>query len=118
MHGLCFFSALSFQAPLDRTDAADLLLEFLLGMTICFVDGLSRFTEIMKMAQLVGHIGKDSGHGFADRELSIREQGMDWHRDDLFGFSEQGGQIFFGGTQERSRQHNLSREHLTNDPEN
>jgi hypothetical protein len=65
-------------------------------MLIRFIDGLGRFTQVMKVAQLVGRTGKDGGYCFTDGELSIRDDSIhcDFSGQHFFGFSQQNCKLF------------------------
>jgi len=42
-------------SSLNWADPTDLLFQLLLGMAICLVDGFGRFSQIVKVAELMGY---------------------------------------------------------------
>ena len=68
-------------------------------MLIGFVEGLDGILQIVKLTELMRHLGKDKRDGTADGLLSIRDDAFD--RDgklceQFLDFGEQGGQIALG----------------------
>jgi len=51
---------LRFHCPFDGTHASELLFEFLFCVSIRFIEGLASFTQIVKVAELVGTLGKST----------------------------------------------------------
>ena len=79
-HDLRFLARLLRRLPFNRPDAADALFQLFFRMPIGFVDRFSRFTQVMEMAQLIGHPGQGSCHRLADRVLAIGDDSADGHR--------------------------------------
>src|SRR5208282_475668 len=65
---------------LDRPDAPDSLLQFLLGVAIRLIDRLGRLAEIVEMAELMRDTVKGLGHRLADALLAIGDHAGDRHR--------------------------------------
>jgi hypothetical protein len=61
----------AFELPFDGAHPADAFFQFLLGMPVCFLDGLGGFAQIMEVTQLMRHMGQDLFHSTADGVLAI-----------------------------------------------
>src|SRR5215475_6522577 len=74
----------------------------------------------MKMAELMGLFGKNRCHSEADRLLPIGDDPADHHclGKHCFGICEQAREIPLRGTEQCTRHQDLSRDHLTDRPEN
>ena len=59
------------QGAFERADAAHLFLQFLLGMPIGLGDRLGRFPQVVKVAQLMGHLRKHRRNGGTNGVLPI-----------------------------------------------
>ena len=88
------------QAPFNLAHAAGVLLELSLGMAIGLGDGLGCFFEIMELAQLVRNTRQDLLHSQANRALSIRNHGVDRHRQRLLDLTQQVSQVLVSSTVE------------------
>ena len=107
----------TFEGALDRADPPHLFLELLLGVPVRLVNRLGRFSEIMKLAELVGHPGQGRFHGVADRNLTVGDHAADRHRQRGLDFPQQGGQILLGGREEGPCQEKLPGEDIPHDPQ-
>jgi hypothetical protein len=56
-HGLALFVLPSFQRALNGPHSTDQLLQFSLGMPIRFEDGACCFVQVVKVAELMRHVG-------------------------------------------------------------
>ena len=74
--------------PFERSNAADQLFQFLLGMAIRFVDRLGGFAEVVKLAQLMGDPGQRRPDGAANGVLAIGEHRLDRYRQRLLHFAQ------------------------------
>jgi len=83
----------SFPFPLDRPHPADPFLQFLLGVTVGLVEGSGRLTQLVELAELIGHSGQSLGHGLADGVLSIGDHPGDGDREVVLDLTEQSGPI-------------------------
>jgi hypothetical protein len=68
------------ETPFDGAYPADPLFQCFLGMAVGFVNGLGCLAEVMKVTQLVRHIGKHLRNGTADGQLAIRNDSDNGHR--------------------------------------
>jgi hypothetical protein len=60
-----YWVVLPFETPFDGAYPADPLLEFFLRMPVRLVDGFRGFMEVMKVTELMRHLGEGVGHGTA-----------------------------------------------------
>jgi hypothetical protein len=95
-HHLGFRPAPSCEAPFDRAYPTDTLLELFLRMTVSLINGLGCLAEVVKVTQLVRHIGEHGGDGPAERELAVRNDPDDRDRQGLAHRPEQGRQVLMG----------------------
>ena len=79
--------------PLDRPDAADLLLQLDLGVAVGLVDRPGRLAEVVELAELVGHAVEGLGDRLADRVLAVGDHPGDRHRQGRLHLAEQLGQV-------------------------
>ncbi len=86
------------QGAFERSDPAHLFLQFLLGMPICLRDRLRRFSQVVKVAQLMGRIGEHRRDGGANGLLPIRDDAAHWHGQRSLDFAQQRHQITLRGT--------------------
>jgi len=49
-------------------------------MPIGFIEGINGIFKIMKLAELMRHLGEDKRDGTADRFFPIGDDTFDWHR--------------------------------------
>ncbi|GAC1397001.1 MAG: hypothetical protein NVSMB49_02130 [Ktedonobacteraceae bacterium] len=47
-------------------------------MSVGFVEGINGILKIVKLAELMGNLGKDKSDGTADRLFSIGNHACDW----------------------------------------
>ncbi len=86
-------------------------------MVIGLEDRLSRFLEVVVVAELVGDVRKHGGDGGADGLLPVRDDAADGYRQCLLDFPQQGDQIPLRRTQETACQQHLARETLADHPQ-
>ena len=86
----------SFEAPFDGTDPTDMFFQFFLGMAVGFINRLSGLTEIMKVTELVGHLGEHRRDGTADGQLAVRNDADNRHLHGLTYCLEQNGEVLLG----------------------
>jgi hypothetical protein len=101
----------------DGTHTADVLLEFLLGVTVRLIDGLSGFPEVVAMTQLVGHLGQGDFHGAADGELPVGDHPSHGHAQRLLDRTQQCCQIVMRGRQQAAGEEPLAGETIAQHPE-
>ena len=107
----------SFELSFDGTPSADVLLEFLLGVTVRLLDGLGGFPEVVEMTQLVGHLGQGGFHGAADGELPVGDHPGNGHAQRLLDRTQQGCQIVMRGRQQAAGEEHLAGETIAQHPE-
>jgi hypothetical protein len=105
-----------FQLPFERTDFSDLLLEFLLGMAIGFVNRLRRFAEVVELAQLVRHARQRGLDRPTNRVLPVGDDAPDRYGQRLLDLLEQGGEILLRRAQEAPGEQNLPGQTVAQDP--
>jgi hypothetical protein len=81
---LGFGVVLGLHLAFNGTDAAYVLFECFFGVAIGFIDGLSGLTEIMKMTELVRHLGQGALDGFANGVLAIADDRYNGHPQGVF----------------------------------
>jgi hypothetical protein len=69
-----------FEDAFERADAAQALLELLLGVAVGRVDGLRGFAEVVELTQLVRHAGEHRPDGGLNRRLPVGDDAPDRHR--------------------------------------
>jgi hypothetical protein len=84
---------------------------------IGFVDRLGRFTQVMEVAQLIGHPGPGSCHCLADRVLAIGEAAADGHRHSLAHLGQQRLEIRDRGREEAAGHQHLAGKAITHHPQ-
>jgi hypothetical protein len=73
--------------------------EALLGMPVGLIDGLGRFGQGGKVAQLVGHLREGLGDSGAARQLTIGNDPRKGHVQRLLDLAAQRGSVGVGGGQ-------------------
>ena len=66
-----------FERSLDWSHATQLLLQAGLRVPVGFVERLNGVLEVMKLTELVGHLGEDKGDRAADGFFSIGDHPFD-----------------------------------------
>ncbi len=97
-----------------------MLLQVRFGMPIRFVERINGIFEVMKLTELMGHLGEDKSDRAADRFLPIGDHAFDRHLELVQLFFDEGsqrGQITLRVTSQRTRQQDLLREAITHHPE-
>jgi hypothetical protein len=107
----------SFELSFDGTHPADVLLEFLLGVTVRLIDRLGGFPEVVEMTQLVGHLGQGGFHGAADGELPVGDHSGNRHAQRLLDSTQQGCQIIVRGRQQATGEEHLTGQTIAQYPE-
>jgi hypothetical protein len=105
-----------FQLPFERTDFPDVLLKFLLGMAIGFVNRLGRFAEVVELAELVRHTRQRGLDRPANRVLPVGDHSPDRHGQRLLDLLEQGGEIVLRRAQEAPGEQHLPGQTIAQDP--
>ena len=105
-----------FELPFERPDFPDVLLEFLLGMAIGFVNWLRRFAEVVEVAQLVRHAWQRGLDCPANRVLPVGNDAPDRHGQRLLDLLEQGGEILLRRAQETPGEQDLPGQTVAQDP--
>lgn len=108
--------ALAFDLAFDRTHTAHALFEFFLGVAIGFRDRLGRVTQVMAMAQLMGHPRSGVRHGVSDGGLAVTDGAYNGDTQRLLDLLDEGCQIVSGGRQEAFGQEDFARETIAQDP--
>src|SRR5205807_1668548 len=87
-------------------------------MSIGLGDRLGRLTQVVKVAQLVRYSGQGAGNRFANRLLSVGDNGRDGYRESIANLADQSGDVLDGGGQETPGQQHLTTQTVAEHPEN
>lgn len=107
----------SCEAPCDGAYPTNTLFQFFLGMAVCFIDGLGCLAEIMKVTELVWHIGEHLRDGTADGQLAIRNDANKRHRQVLTHGPQQYGEVGLGRGQQTTGEEDFPGEAIPEDPQ-
>jgi hypothetical protein len=66
-----FLMLLMLDLSFNRTNTTNLLFQLFLGMTIRLLDGLRRFTQLMKVTQLMRNVRKCCCYSISNRLLPV-----------------------------------------------
>ncbi len=97
-------------------------------MPIGLEDRAGGFAQVVKLAELVGHVGQHARHRLAHRVLSIRDHAPDRDRSlrpricllppqGPAHLLQQGGQVIRGGSEQAARQQHLPRHAVPQHPQ-
>jgi len=117
-HHLGLAISASLHRALNRAHPAHALLELFLGVAVRLEErNLHGLAQVVKLAELMRHIGQHSGDRVADGVLPVRDDAGDQHGQRGDGFPEQRRQVVADPAQETPRQKDLAREAVAQDPE-
>ena len=86
-------------------------------MTIGFINRLGGLTEIMKVTELVWHLGEHLRDGTADGQLAVRNDADNRHLYGLTYCLEQNGEVRLGRREQTTGEENFPGETVTEDPQ-
>ena len=107
----------SVKAPFDGADPTHTLFQCFLGMAVGCIDGLGCLAEVMKVTELVWHIGEHLRDGTADGQLAIRNDADNRHRQVLTHGPEQYGEVGLGRGQQTTGEEDFPGEAIPEDPQ-
>jgi len=81
----------SLHGTFQGAHATDMFFEDLLGMPVSLIDRLGRLAQVMKVAQLVGHLGQGLGDSRTDGPLPIGNDALNRHLEGLLHLTDQRG---------------------------
>jgi hypothetical protein len=116
-HDVCFGILALRHFALNLTYTPHILLELGLGVPISIQDRLARLLQIMVLAQLMRDAWQDLLHGKPDRALTIRDHGMDRHRQPSRHLAQHVAQVGFASTVEATGKQNVAREAIAEHPQ-
>ena len=102
MHRLGLGVLLPFQRSLDGAYPTYELFQCGLGMSIGLKNGFGGFTQIMELAELMGHPWQQLGDGLANRLLAVGDHPSDRYRQRCSDLTHQGGEIFLRTAEQRA----------------
>ena len=102
---------------LDRADAADLLLELLLGVAVGLEDRQGRLAQVVEVAELVRHVGQALLDGAANRVLAVAHDTGDRHADRGRDLAQQPGEVGRDGREQRAGEQDPAGQAVTDDPQ-
>jgi len=105
------------QRSLQRPHATTPFLQFLFSMTIRLKDCFGRFSQVMKLAELVWNGRKDCLDCRSDGFLAVRDDTSDWDRQISLALTHQRHKVTLGRAQERAGKQYFTREAIADDPE-
>jgi hypothetical protein len=96
---LRFTIAPSCEPPFDGAHATDVFCENLLRMAVSLIDWLGCFAQVMKVTQLVRHLGSGLGDRRTDGPWPIGNDAPHRHLQGLLHLTQQRGSVVVGGRQ-------------------